>query len=40
LTTIWSIIQAQIERRLNQAEQAEETGVMGRVRRLQWGRAH
>jgi hypothetical protein len=40
LTTIWSIIQAQIERRLNPAEQAEETGVMGRVRRLQWGRAH
>ena len=40
LTTIWSIVQAQIERRLNPAEQAEETGVIGRVRRLQWGRAH
>jgi polar amino acid transport system permease protein len=42
LTTIWSIVQAQIERRLNPAEQeqAAETGVVGRVRRLQWGRAH
>ena len=40
LTTIWSIVQARIERRLNPAEQSEETGVMGRVRRLQWGRAH
>jgi polar amino acid transport system permease protein len=40
LTTIWSVIQARIERRLNRAEQTEETGVMERVRRLQWGRAH
>ena len=40
LTTIWSLIQARIERRLNPAEQAEETGVISRVRRLQWGRAH
>ena len=40
LTTIWSIIQVQIERRLNPAERSEEIGVMGRVRRLQWGRAH
>ena len=40
LTTIWSLIQARIERRLDPAEQTEEAGVMGRVRRLQWGRAH
>ena len=40
LTTIWSLIQAWIERRLNPAEQEAETGVMSRVRRLQWGRAH
>src|SRR3712207_4265377 len=36
LTTIWSAIQARIERRLNRAEQTEETGVKERVRRLQW----
>jgi polar amino acid transport system permease protein len=42
LTTIWSVIQAQIERRLNPAEhsQVQNGGVMSRVRRLQWGRAH
>jgi polar amino acid transport system permease protein len=42
LTTIWSLIQARIERHLNPAEQEqeEETGVIARVRRLQWGRAH
>jgi polar amino acid transport system permease protein len=40
LTTIWSVIQAQIERRLNPAEEAAPGRVMDRVRRLQWGRAH
>jgi polar amino acid transport system permease protein len=40
LTTIWSLIQARIERRLNPAEQLQDVGVLGRVRRLQWGRAH
>jgi polar amino acid transport system permease protein len=40
LTTIWSLIQARIERHFNPSEQAEQTGVMARVRRLQWGRAH
>jgi polar amino acid transport system permease protein len=40
LTTIWSLIQAQIERRLNPAEQVSNQGVVARVRRLQWGRAH
>ena len=39
LTTIWSLIQARIERRLDPAGQLEETGVLDRVRRLQWGRA-
>jgi len=39
LTTIWSLIQTRIERRLNPAEEREEMGVIGRVRRLQWGRA-
>jgi polar amino acid transport system permease protein len=40
LTTIWSLIQAQIERRLNPAEQVQNGGVIARVRRMQWGRAH
>ena len=40
LTTIWSLIQAQIERRLNPAEEQESRRVMARVRRMQWGRAH
>jgi polar amino acid transport system permease protein len=40
LTTIWSLIQTQIERRLNPAEQVRNVGVRRRVRRLQWGRAH
>ena len=40
LTTIWSLIQAQIERRLNPAEQVESRGVMARLRGIQWGRAH
>lgn len=40
LTTIWSLIQAQIERRLNPAEEQEGRRVMARVRRMQWGRAH
>ncbi len=41
LTTIWSFIQAQIERKLNPAEEPDTgAGVLGRVRRLQWGRAH
>jgi polar amino acid transport system permease protein len=40
LTTIWGLIQARIERRLNPAEQLQDAGVLGRVRRLQWGRAH
>ncbi|MGH2616078.1 MAG: amino acid ABC transporter permease [Thermomicrobiales bacterium] len=40
LTTIWSLIQTRIERRLNPAEEPEDIGIMGRVRRLQWGRAH
>jgi polar amino acid transport system permease protein len=40
LTTIWSLIQAQIERRLNPAEQVESRGVMARLRGMQWGRAH
>jgi polar amino acid transport system permease protein len=39
LTTIWSLIQARIERRLDPAGQLEETGFLDRVRRLQWGRA-
>jgi polar amino acid transport system permease protein len=40
LTTIWSIIQARIERRLDPAEHQENIGVLERARRLQWGRAH
>lgn len=40
LTTIWTLIQMQIERRLNPAEETRGGGVMARVRRLQWGRAH
>jgi polar amino acid transport system permease protein len=40
LTTIWSLIQAQIERRLNPAERLESRSVMTRLRGLQWGRAH
>lgn len=40
LTTIWSVIQAQIERRLDPAEHRENIGVLERARRLQWGRAH
>ena len=40
LTTIWSLIQAQIERRLNPADEQEGLRVMARVRRMQWGRAH
>jgi polar amino acid transport system permease protein len=40
LTTIWSLIQAQIERGLNPAERLEGRGVMTRLRQLQWGRAH
>jgi polar amino acid transport system permease protein len=40
LTTIWSIIQALIERRLDPAEYAQNIGVLERARRLQWGRAH
>jgi polar amino acid transport system permease protein len=40
LTTIWSLIQVRIERRLNPAEQSAHGGVMERVQRLQWGRAH
>ena len=41
LTTIWSLVQAQIERKLNPAEEPTvDSGVLGRVRRLQWGRAH
>jgi polar amino acid transport system permease protein len=40
LTTIWSLIQGRIERRLNPAEQAESSGIVARVRNLQWGRAH
>ncbi len=40
LTTIWSIIQARIERRLDPAEHGESIGVLERARRLQWGRAH
>jgi len=40
LTTIWSIIQARIERRLDPAEHGQNIGVLERARRLQWGRAH
>jgi polar amino acid transport system permease protein len=40
LTTIWSLIQAQIERRLNPSEERAGRRVMARVRRMQWGRAH
>jgi polar amino acid transport system permease protein len=40
LTTIWSIIQTRIERRLDPAEHGENIGVLERARRLQWGRAH
>jgi polar amino acid transport system permease protein len=40
LTTIWSVIQAWIERRLNPSEQGDEPGVISRVRGLQWGRGH
>lgn len=40
LTTIWSLIQAQIERRLNPSEEQAGRRVMARVRRMQWGRAH
>ena len=40
LTTIWSLIQAQIESRLNPAERLESRSVMTRLRGLQWGRAH
>lgn len=40
LTTIWSIIQARIERRLDPAEYGQNVGVLERARRLQWGRAH
>jgi polar amino acid transport system permease protein len=40
LTTIWSIIQARIEWRLDPAEHGQNVGVLERARRLQWGRAH
>jgi polar amino acid transport system permease protein len=40
LTTIWSLIQARIERRLNPSEESSPGRVMDRVRRMQWGRAH
>ena len=40
LTTIWSIIQARIEWRLDPAEHGQNIGVLERARRLQWGRAH
>jgi polar amino acid transport system permease protein len=40
LTTIWSIIQARIEWRLDPAEHGQTIGVLERARRLQWGRAH
>lgn len=40
LTTIWSLIQARIERRLNPAEQSANGGIRERVRNLQAGRAH
>jgi polar amino acid transport system permease protein len=40
LTTIWSLIQTRIERRLNPAERSEVESVFGRWRRLQWERAH
>jgi polar amino acid transport system permease protein len=40
LTTIWSVIQVRIERRLNPAERPEAESVFGRWRRLQWERAH
>ena len=40
LTTIWSIIQARIEWRLDPAEHGQNISVLERARRLQWGRAH
>ena len=40
LTTIWSLIQARIERRLNPAAQEQQAGFLARMRRLQPGRAH
>jgi polar amino acid transport system permease protein len=39
LTTIWSLIQARIERRLDPAGQEQEAGFRARMQRLQWGRA-
>jgi polar amino acid transport system permease protein len=40
LTTIWSLIQARIERRLDPAAQEQQAGFLARMRRLQPGRAH
>jgi polar amino acid transport system permease protein len=39
LTTVWSVIQGEIERRLDPAERAAAPGIPGRLRRLQWARS-